>query len=718
MVRLTAILLLLSFTSFGQAILLNPTNKSVGTPSVDNNIYADPAASGLEDGTSAHPYNTGQEALDAWSSGKTVYLKSGTYRETLTPQNGCTIVGESATGVVISGLEDVGTSGWTVYSGTIYQKTISLPVTGYATISGNTGLAANQIFKDGDMQPEGRWPNVATVEEQFDRTKWRYRASTSSFTSTGISDASLPNSTGSLRRVIVAGWYETQSQTITSSSSGSITYSSLADTDPNFIQRYYVTGAPEYIDITGEWHYNGTILLYKTASGSPTGLTYKARNYGFDLSSKTGVSISNISLYACEINGNSGTASNIIDGCNITYSNHTVTHPSGDVIYTNANTTGFKLYGASNQVKNCHFKYSASTGIWAGASANIDRNQFEWMGYDGNYGAPVLIYGRNSNGQQITRNTGHHFGRSFIDFGPDSNINGSPDKNVNRANHYNIVISYNNIYNYGMLSSDGGAIYGSRFAILTGTAVHHNWIHNSLAEHYANPYDVGINAGIYYDQSTAAGTINHHNVLWDNVQADFHVVTDEIVATGITWMGKARFYNNTMVTNPQGTNQKNGYYSWLDVSTADTTHYDVLRNNIARARVVYNYSTDTSVPINSPLPWYYEAGPGNNSGVVYGGESPSTMWNNATNNFYFATAYKPYTLQPVKFAGDPTDAVQNVGTVADPAAYFQLGSASGARGIGTTLTGYNDGDTNPKDAGGYYYSQTAWNTGYNCTVCP
>jgi len=42
---------------------------------ITNYIYVDDGASGIEDGTPAHPYNTIQEGIDAATSGDTVLLR-------------------------------------------------------------------------------------------------------------------------------------------------------------------------------------------------------------------------------------------------------------------------------------------------------------------------------------------------------------------------------------------------------------------------------------------------------------------------------------------------------------------------------------------------------------------------------------------------------------------------------------------------------------------
>jgi hypothetical protein len=69
---------------------------------------------------------------------------------------------------------DLVDGGWTVYGGQIYQKTIALPLTGYGEqITGNATLLANQVFVDGKMMVEARWPNVSNSDDLMNRDDFR-----------------------------------------------------------------------------------------------------------------------------------------------------------------------------------------------------------------------------------------------------------------------------------------------------------------------------------------------------------------------------------------------------------------------------------------------------------------------------------------------------------------------------------------------------------------
>lgn len=93
-------------------------------------------ASNSNPGTAALPYATIGQAASVAGPGSTIYIRTGTYRETIAPAvsgtsgNPITFKPDGSSLVSISGLNVVDSTGWSVYIGSIYQKTIPLPSTG------------------------------------------------------------------------------------------------------------------------------------------------------------------------------------------------------------------------------------------------------------------------------------------------------------------------------------------------------------------------------------------------------------------------------------------------------------------------------------------------------------------------------------------------------------------------------------------------------------
>jgi hypothetical protein len=105
------------------------------------------------DGSFSDPWETIQKAADTADAGDTVYIRAGTYRETVTPANSGTS-GNPITfkpyndeTVTISGTDEV-TGSWTQHDGDIYKTTVEMDMG-----------SKNQVFIDGDMMYLARWPN-------------------------------------------------------------------------------------------------------------------------------------------------------------------------------------------------------------------------------------------------------------------------------------------------------------------------------------------------------------------------------------------------------------------------------------------------------------------------------------------------------------------------------------------------------------------------------
>src|SRR6185312_17052188 len=102
----------------------------------------------------AQPFQTIQHAANLAQPGDTVFIRGGTYRETVVPAHsgmaGAPIVFEPYQNekVLIDGADPV-TGGWTNSQGSIWQTHVPW----------NLGAGQNQVFVDGHMVSEAAWPN-------------------------------------------------------------------------------------------------------------------------------------------------------------------------------------------------------------------------------------------------------------------------------------------------------------------------------------------------------------------------------------------------------------------------------------------------------------------------------------------------------------------------------------------------------------------------------
>jgi len=122
-----------------------------------NTYYVD-AASGNDasgNGSSGSPWKTISKAASVVTAGDTVKIRSGTYRETVTPANSGTVGNpitfepDTNANVTVSGAEPV-SGPWTVHSGSIYKTSANLQM----------GEYLNSVYVDGVANFLARSPNT------------------------------------------------------------------------------------------------------------------------------------------------------------------------------------------------------------------------------------------------------------------------------------------------------------------------------------------------------------------------------------------------------------------------------------------------------------------------------------------------------------------------------------------------------------------------------
>jgi gliding motility-associated-like protein len=541
-------------------------------------------ASDNNPGTATQPFATIQKAASVAVAGDIVKIRSGTYRETIVVANsgaaGRPIIfqPDGAAVVVISGLNEVGTEGWTLHNGNIYKKSITLPVNGFNTsttrIENNTTIFANQIFKDGEMMFEARWPKIDKFADLFDRSKFRQRSSMAVWEPGYLQDNGLPVPAPGLQgaTIVSNGWFITETRTITSHSGNQLNHGNIWDNTTTgrwSRQRYYVTGKLALLTQAKEWHYeNGTLYFWQPGGGTPSGtIEYKARNWGFDVRGKSNITVAGLTFKGCDpVVGNGSSVNTVIDNIRASYMNHHVRHDVWEWQGVGMSKMfGIKLLGANSVIKNSELHSSGSSGVWLGPNGRAENNLMHDMGYVGYWANPISLWDRDG-GQVITRNTIYRTGRSCFDFG--YNWNGE---------HLNVEISYNDFSQWGLVSQDVGATYAWGQCNLLGLNYHHNWIHDTGAP---DGPEVGANVGIYFDQATGPGTI-HHNVTWNCGAADvYHEVVNETRNSthGLGTPSTINFYNNTFANS--GGSYPRSYITYR------TSPYDVQRNNIYRSQII------------------------------------------------------------------------------------------------------------------------------------
>jgi hypothetical protein len=478
------------------------------------------ALSGSDDtgtGTPALPWRTIAKAADAAQPGDTVTIHAGVWREIIRPARSGTpaapIIFQAAPGELVQLSATEAVTGWTLHSGNIYKAPATLPITGYA----DTGFAANQIFTAGRMLTEARWPNIG-INRLVPRLQGGGFSDTTGLTSviTNVPGGDpIPVVPGGLVGATVWGneWFISRTGTVTAEAT-TANGQELTATMTASVARgsfwWYMTGRLGLLDEPGEWHYDGTHLyLWPLTPGAPTGIEAKQRVLCADLTGRSYITLRGMRTLGGTITMDAGTAGNRIERMDMRHVSHHVTlpEPPSSVIFPNSDgltilasrawDTGVQLRGTGHTVTECTIEGSAGNGVLLeGTGHTVSGNRIGDTNYQSTYAAPVRL---NGSGHKVLRNTIWNTGRDAI----------VADWHTCGYELRDTEIAYNDIANFGTLSSDLGAIYLASALDLSGTRIHHNSIHDP--SNYNNSWET---AGIYTDNGCFNVTVDR-NIVWN-----------------------------------------------------------------------------------------------------------------------------------------------------------------------------------------------------------
>ncbi|HYY10171.1 MAG TPA: discoidin domain-containing protein, partial [Kineosporiaceae bacterium] len=601
--RVVGALAALGLVSVGAVVVDAPSASAAATT-----YYVD-AANGADtyDGSAAvrgsgsvGAFRTIQKCASTAGSGDTCLIRKGTYRETVTPNNGVTFKPYNQEAVTVTGLNDV-TTAWSQYSGNIYKTTLQLPVSGYS----DTGLHANQLFAGGAPMLEARWPNTSS---DLLGNVTRAVAETGTTPDT-LADSHLP--------AIPGGWAGARIYFRISAKYASASASIASDLSPTKLKldtstlttttfacapgtatvgsclgvgsQYFLYGKLALLDTANEWFYDsGTTTLYAWApSGStPTGIEYKARVNAFDLRGKSNVTVAGLAIKGATVTTDASSTNNTLDGLDAQYVSHYMTVPHvasdeyGGIYFAHQLDSGIILQGSGNKLRNSVVAYSAGNGVSVTGTGNtVENNVIHDVNYGANYTSGVQSQG-NSTNLGIHHNTIYNTGRDGI------NVTGKGAT----ANWKNNEVSYNEIFNVGKLSADLGGMYFCCSLDMTGTRIHHNYLN------YLAPAGVGA-IPLYFDAGSGLATVDH------NVVGKGGLVVNgwnPEQGTGTNY-GGLKFYNN-YVSNVYESYTGNGTYrnNILYTPPSSGTSSNNLDMNSPDPQVVDQDNNDFRVKSTSP----------------------------------------------------------------------------------------------------------------------
>lgn len=520
--------------------------------------YVSAGAPASNKGTLASPFPTIQDAANVAGPGDIVYIETGTYHETVSPKHsgelGAPIIYQpyNNESVTIDGADPVAT--WTNFIGDAFS----------ATQSWDLGEGYNQVFVNGQMMNEARWPNSSlnvSTPTWAAATKVALGASSGGMSTVTLYNAGLTMASGSLVGAIAhfaAGqeWVDQTALVIgnsptTKSGPGSITISYVQETSyqvPSAGTPFYVVGALSLLDSPGEWYRNPLtkkLYLWDTASNAPTPdlVEAKARNYGFDLSNLSFINVEHIQFEACTVNTNSSSTHNLLDYITASYISQAIGLGSDQQdpwsAQYHAHTTGIILNGVGNTLLNSTIAYSSGDGVFLGGSGNTVENcVIHDVDYEAGDEAAITTLGAD---EQVLHNTIYYAGRSGIV------IRHTTDS----------LVSYNVVHNVGLQMTDLGGIY-TWGTDGEGTEISYNVVYNVTTGGYGA-------AGVYLDNSSESYIVDH-NITWNCnfglkmnpscpddliVNNTFTGTQYSLESSGNEDMSGSKFYNNIFTLTAQ-----------------------------------------------------------------------------------------------------------------------------------------------------------------------
>lgn len=474
------------------------------------------------DGGPASPFRTIERGLQAAQPGDTVRLAEGSYREKITPprdgtpMSPITIENEPHAVPVISAC-DVVEGPWVPEGEGIFGAPVAVTLpprasnkSGAVMTDGSTlTTGLEQVFVDGVMQQEARFPNK-TTSDPMDHESIPVSVS-SNYVVSGPGFVGKPNEFFAGARflgMIHKGW-ALQGGVVTGSSGSNLTVDPETLSYPWWPNKDntntangtgFLYGIRNLLDVEGEWvlsHKTGapSLLSLKIGGGgTPEGhlVEIKVRNWCVSLQGRRHIVLKGLHFQggALALTG----SDLLLDHCDISFPSHFLSFPKGYSVDGDLPWGGGVIIGGSNNiVRGCTVSNTAGSGIMVEGSENlVCRTLVTGADYSGTYGAGIALGGY---GNRIEFNTVKDTGRDCV--------------GITGGGH---EVMYNDLSRNGRLALDGGMVYsyGQNGEDAKGRCnrIAYNWVHDA-----GNPEDPNA-SGIYLDNYSRNFTVDH-NVAWN-----------------------------------------------------------------------------------------------------------------------------------------------------------------------------------------------------------
>lgn len=471
-----------------------------------------PAGDDNNPGTQAQPFRTIQRAADRLKPGDTCFVRGGTYRETVRPKSS----GEAAKPirflawegeqVVVSGADPL-TANWATHRGNILKA--------------RTDRSFIQLFAEGKMMPEARWPNTPPGDPMV--MNWGRAAQGTDYDT--LADPNLPE--GDWNNALVLFWPGARWSNYTRRVAGYVpgkslrfdqtfrpksedTYNGPGAHLPQPGNPYVLFGCLAALDSPGEWYLDreqGIIYLWPLSGKTPAEgrIEVKQRALAFDLSGLAFIQLRDVAIFSAALNMTDARHCSV-ENCRMRYVDH-FREFSGD-----APAPQNVVTGEDNEWRHCSIGYAAGSALRMGGKGNRLINCIVFgANYLGTYRGGVDLC--QSEDAVVRQCTLCRAGRDIIQH------HGSK----------RIRVEYNDLWRANMLNNDSGAIYswGTDGA---GSVIAYNWCHDNIGE---------ATVGIYLD-NFCKNFLVHHNLVWNNSGNGITLNSDSL---------SNLVYNNTLLRN-------------------------------------------------------------------------------------------------------------------------------------------------------------------------
>ena len=452
-------------------------------------------------GSKELPFQTLAKAASVTGPGDTCWLREGTYREVLKPQRsgeeGKPVAFKAWPGekVVLSGLDPV--TGWQQEPGSsIWEAPMAWDL-----------QARNQVFCDGQMLFEARWPHKKTTDPM--NPEGAPVLANSGRDKKSFVCATLPDfppdvwqgaTVWMLANVQWSSWTSTLADYHPAEKRLFYDTAFVKDvfwvfskhlagaTDGKNVSIFYISGNRALLQAPGEWYKDtaaGKLLLIPPAgheSDFAGKIEAKQRKLAVDLSQCSYITVSGLEVFGATLKLE-GSQHCLVEGVKASYISHsrggaTINHLPAD------EGDGVSISGEDNVLRDSEIGWSAGNGVSLGGKHNSVVNCYiHDCDYFGSYNTLVAMQGEENT---VSHCTIARAGRDCV----------QPGGLNNR-------VEYNDISQAGLLCMDLAMVYSAGHDG-DNTEIAYNWVHDAPKR---------MCCGIYLD-NYSRDFIVHHNVVW------------------------------------------------------------------------------------------------------------------------------------------------------------------------------------------------------------